>query len=151
MDDFQIESCIRGHHIYKDVWNPVIDEQLDCVPVALNPKDVYAVAVVHSGITVGHIPQKISAMCSLFLRNGCIKCIVTGNRHYSEDLPQGGMEVPYKFIFAGKTADIIKVKKLLTICPSQVQASKTSLPTKKQMICLVTPVNQEVIVLNDDV
>ena len=136
MDDFQIESCIRGHHIYKDVWNPVINEQLDCVPEALNPKDVYAVVVVRSGITVGHVPRKISAVCSLFLRNGSTKCIVTGNRHYSEDLPQGSMEVPCKFIFEGKTTEIIKVKKLLTICPSQVQASKTSPPMKKQSALL---------------
>ena len=34
-----------------------------------NSMDAYAVKVIHSGVTVGHIPQKISVACSLFLRN----------------------------------------------------------------------------------
>ena len=56
MDTYQVESCICGYHIYKDNWNPFINEELDCVCEILNPMDVYAVAVVCTGITVGHIP-----------------------------------------------------------------------------------------------
>ena len=33
-----------------------------------NPADPFAVAVVKNGVTVGHIPWKISSVCSLFLR-----------------------------------------------------------------------------------
>ena len=44
---------------------------------------------------VGHVPRKISSVCSLFLRkNGTLVCKVTGSRRYSRDMPQGGLEIP---------------------------------------------------------
>ena len=49
---------------------------------------------------VGHVPRKISAICSLFLRRGGrIQCEVTGTRQYSRDIPQGGLEIPCRYIF----------------------------------------------------
>ena len=49
--------------------------------------DQYAVSVVKEGnITVGHLPKKISRVCSLFLqRGGTISCEITGRRQYSSD------------------------------------------------------------------
>ena len=45
------------------------------------------------GKTVGHLPRKLSKVCSLFLkRGGTIQCTVRGRRHCSTDLPQGGLE-----------------------------------------------------------
>ena len=45
--------------------------------------------------TVGHIPRKISAICSIFIRRGdSIVCLVDGSHRYSSDLPQGGLEIP---------------------------------------------------------
>lgn len=38
-------------------------------------------------------------------------CIVTGGRRYSADLPQGGLEIPCKLHFEGKSKEITKVKK----------------------------------------
>ena len=88
---FEISSFIRGHHIYKSIWTPILKEQLDCVREESNPKDRYAVAVLKNGEIVGHVPRRISAACSLFIhRKGKITCVVTGHRHYSVDLPQGG-------------------------------------------------------------
>ena len=29
-DCFEMESCIRGHHIYKDIWTSVVDEEFSC-------------------------------------------------------------------------------------------------------------------------
>jgi len=31
-----------------------------------------------------------------------LNCVVTGLRKYSSDLPQGGLEIPYKLIFKYK-------------------------------------------------
>ena len=54
------------------------------------------------GTVVGHIPKKISSVCSLYLRRGgSIICRVTGSRRYSEDLIQGGLEIPCVLIFEG--------------------------------------------------
>ena len=48
------------------------------------------------GDVVGHVPRKISAVCSLFLpQNGSIHCKVTGSRRYSRDIVQGGLEIPF--------------------------------------------------------
>ena len=61
------------------------------------------------------MPRKISAICSLFLRRyGIISCQVTGARKYSEDLPQGGLEVPCRLTFEGSDGDISKVRSLVT-------------------------------------
>ena len=56
---------------------------------------LFAVGALKSGVTVGHVPRNISSICSLFLRHGgAIRCTVTGSRHYSVDLEQGGLEIP---------------------------------------------------------
>ena len=69
-----------------------------------NTIDQYTVAVIRSGLVVGHLPKKISRVCSLFLRRGgTIYCIVTNTRRYSADLPQGGLEIPCTLHFEGKS------------------------------------------------
>ena len=122
-----LSSCVRGHHIYKDILDPVIGEKLDCRRECGNVQDRYAVAVVRTHVdpkpkhrrhktentvaTVGHLPRKISCICSLFLRRGgSITCQITGHRRHSSDLPQGGLEVPCLLIFVGNKADIVKIK-----------------------------------------
>ena len=51
-------------------------------------------AVVRSAVTVGHVPKKISSVCSMFLRRGgAIKCHVTASKRHSKDLSQGGLEI----------------------------------------------------------
>ena len=91
-----------------------IYEILPCQCKRGNVHDPYAVAVVERGVTVGHVPRAISSVCSLFLRrDGTIMCKVIGSRHYSIDLPQGGLEIPCKLIFRSEAKLIVKVKKLL--------------------------------------
>ena len=66
------------------------------------------------GTVVGHIPKKISSVCSLYLRRGgSIICRVTGSRRYSEDLIQGGLEIPCVLIFEGDATLTTKAKKLV--------------------------------------
>ena len=82
---------------------------------SMNSKDPFAVAVVKSQVTIGHIPRKISSICSMFLRHGgTIKCRVTASRRYSRDLPQGGLEIPCVLTFQGCEKDIAKVSKLVS-------------------------------------
>ena len=72
----------------------VVGEEPSCRREPTNREDRFAVAVVKDSNIVGHVPKKISSICSLFLRqSGSIICHVTGNRQYSSDLPQGGLEV----------------------------------------------------------
>ena len=48
------DTCVHGFHIYKDVWRPVIGEELRCQREEDNPRDPYAVAVI-SAVISGHV------------------------------------------------------------------------------------------------
>ena len=119
---YQYPSCIRGYHVYQSVWTPVLDEILVCDREIANRHDPFAIKVLKSGAIVGHLPKKISSICSLFIRRGgSISCRVTGKRRYSCDLIQGGMEIPCLLLFEGKDKLLMdKVSKLLTFCESTV-------------------------------
>ena len=69
--------CVRGYHVYKDVWAATVGEVLACRREPSNASDRYAIAVLKRGSIIGHLPRKISKVC-LFLRGGCICCTVTG-------------------------------------------------------------------------
>ena len=72
---------MRGHHVYQRIWTPTLGEELHCEREDANSKDPYAVAVIKGRDTIGHVPRRISAACSLFLRRGGrIGCIITASR-----------------------------------------------------------------------
>ena len=74
-------------YIYKEIWEAVVGEILACEREPKNAADRYAVAVKKDGTIIGHLPRKVSGVCSLFVRRGrIIHCTVTGRR-YSGDLP----------------------------------------------------------------
>ena len=117
METVEIESCVRGHHIYKATWKPTLNEELNCYKEEDNPHDPYAVAVTKSDLktVVGHVPRKISAACYLFLaiKENSLACKVTGERAFSKDLPQGEFQVPCVLTFRGRAEDVRKIIKLL--------------------------------------
>ncbi len=92
-----------------------------------NIQDPHAVAMIKGLDVVGHVPRKISTMCSMFLRRvgSTIVCTVTGPRRHSVDLVQGGLEVPCKYLFTGDEVLIEKLKRLL---PSDIQFSSDEAP-----------------------
>ncbi len=75
MGTFEKEMSVRGCNIYKATWEAVVGEELECRRERSNRVDQYAVAVVKDDKVVGHVPQKISRLCSLFIRRG-------GSMHY---------------------------------------------------------------------
>ena len=40
-----VESCVRGYHIYKDIWDATTGEELQCTRKSDNSNDHHAVAV----------------------------------------------------------------------------------------------------------
>ncbi len=76
-------------------------------------------------MVVGHVPQKISWLCFLFLRcGGNIICHVTGARKYSTDLPRGGLEIPCLLFFTGESKEISKLKALLLNSTTVIERKK---------------------------
>lgn len=84
--------------------------ELTCRPEDDNDHDTYATRVIKDDETVGHAPKEISRIFYYFLQhNGTINAEVTGNRKYGR-----GLEVPCKYILAGRTRNILHAKKILT-------------------------------------
>ncbi len=76
---FTVEALVFGYHVYRAVWDASNGKELSCERELGNPHDPYEVA--RAGVTVGHVPRRISLVCALFLRRGAsIRCQVTGSR-----------------------------------------------------------------------
>ena len=90
---FERNCCIQGYHAIKKYGR----RQWRVGGVRKRPRksDRYAVAVIKEGTIIGHLPRKVSRVCSLFLQRGST---VTGRRKYSADLAQSGLEVPALFL-----------------------------------------------------
>ena len=103
MESVEIASCVRGHHVYKATWKPKAGEKLECRREEDKLHYPYAVAMKKGEKIVGHVPRKISAACSLFLKkeDTTITCTVTGITEFSHDLLQGGLEVLCLLLFRG--------------------------------------------------
>ena len=113
---FSLDSMVRGYHIYRTVWEAAVGEELECVQEVGNRSDPYTVVVVkpQDEVTFGHLPRKISSLCSMLLqRGGTISCTVTGEKRYSHDLPQGGLEIPCQLKFTGNDKDVSQIQKLV--------------------------------------
>ena len=123
MYSFSLTTTACGFHIYKDVWEPTIDEVLPCKRDVGNSHNMFAVAIKNSSEVVGHVPRFLLSICSIFIqRGGKIVCRITGTRHYLADLPQGRMEVPCILIFKSQsikecrmTENLIKSAKSISI------------------------------------
>ena len=111
---YKKDSMIRGFHVYHSVWKPFIGEELCCMRELSNSQEPFSVAVMKGSIVVGHMPRKISSICSMFIcKGGSITCEVVALRHYSEDLPQDGLEIPCLMNFLGEHELVCKVERLM--------------------------------------
>jgi len=71
------------------------------------------VAVMDSTNVVGHVPRKISQICFIFLLHSrSITCRVT---QYSQDLEQGGLDVPCEYKFFSKDKHAKVTQRLLQV------------------------------------
>ena len=84
-EDFAMDSSVvRGHHVYKSIWTPFLEEVLQAETEEGNEEDRYAVAILKdSGVVVGHVPRSFSRTFYFFLRHrGSIECKITEHRKY---------------------------------------------------------------------
>ena len=112
---FSVDAMVRGYHVYQSVWTPTVGEELPCRREPGNIQDPFSVSIMNGTDVVGHVPKKISSICSMFLqRGGTIVCEITSpSRRYSVDLPQGGLEIPCILKFDGDEKDVAKIDKLI--------------------------------------
>ena len=61
--------CIVITTSYQDVWETVIEEQLECTQEPENLHNRYAVAILREEIVVGHVQRK-TTICVAHLKSG---------------------------------------------------------------------------------
>ena len=57
---YKIDSVVRGHHIYKTIWTPLLGEILEAEREDESDHDEYTVAITRRGDVVRHVPREIS-------------------------------------------------------------------------------------------
>ena len=104
------ESVIRGHHIYKAVWTPVIGEVLTLKQKLGNSHNRFATTVKKDTTIVGRVPREHSKIFWNFLEGGGqITCEVTGRRQLGKRL-----EVSCVYRFRSEDKKLTnKLKKML--------------------------------------
>ena len=112
---FNLNSFIKGYHVYQEVWSPELHEMLSSVPEPRNIVDKYAVSVQRDDEVVGHLMKgksgRFAKTIFYFLRadkkNDCTVVVTDKaiNRGDGE-----GMQVPCTLNFKGhrKWIDILK-------------------------------------------
>ena len=63
-----IEAMNCGYHVYYEIWCADVGEELSCMREVDNYCDSVTVAVVKSGVVVGHVSRMIFLVYSMFLR-----------------------------------------------------------------------------------
>ena len=58
MATLEMETCVRGFHVYKAIWEATVGEELECGRERGNRVDLYAVAVVKDKAVVGHVLRR---------------------------------------------------------------------------------------------
>ena len=73
-DEWKVLCVVRGHHAYKDVWDPFLEDDFKTKHQRCNPHDKYAIADLPVDTkyetVVGHLPKEISEEFCLFIHNG---------------------------------------------------------------------------------
>ena len=124
---------MRGYHIYNDIWEASVGKELSCQRENGSRSDPFAVAIIKSGVTVGHIPGK--NFFNLFL---------VFAEKWSSDYPNdrreaifgrltsGGLEIPCTITFEGVEKDIQKLKRLITSALTPTAAAESLPPDNKK-------------------
>ena len=91
------DSIIRGHHVYKDTWNPIKGQCIDCRPDTREEAKEYdtnSLGLYEHHTLVGHVPVEISCLLTHFLKadkENSLSAIVIGGRK-----KERGLVIPAK-------------------------------------------------------
>ena len=53
-------DVIAGYHVYKDVWDPILKEELVCERESQNAHDQNAIKLLKGRVIGGHVPWHLS-------------------------------------------------------------------------------------------
>ena len=90
-------AAVRGFYVYQDVWNPLENEELECLFERHNLFDMFAIKKcrLEGGQIVGHLPIEISVPTKFLLDIGAkVTAHLTGTHYRISPLFQGSLEIP---------------------------------------------------------
>ena len=81
----EIGTYVKGYYVYKNTWEPIVNEELEAGMKPDNVMDKYAVCVKRNTSVVGHLPldkyRRLAKMVFYFLRadqDAECKVVITG-------------------------------------------------------------------------
>ena len=90
------QSVIRGHHIYKHIWQPLVGEMLTLEREEGNNHDKFAVSLLKNATVIGHVPEEFSRVFWHFLSHkGIITCELTGQKKCGNGLDTHSLHSSY--------------------------------------------------------
>ena len=96
---------IRGFHVCKEVWKPILGEHLNLSHERKNLHDRYAIVAYKrlpgrlADSIIGHLPREISRPTRFFLLRGEVAVAeVINTTHRRSPLVRGGIEIPVKVV-----------------------------------------------------
>ena len=99
--NFAFPCGLCGFHVYKELWNPKLNEKLETIHEKNNPHDRYAVAAIRKTVSrlrpviVGQLPREISRFTRFIILHGAtVKVKVSDTKYRRSPLIQGGLEIP---------------------------------------------------------
>ena len=114
-------NCVlhRLGHVCKDVWKSAIGKRLHAQQELDNAVDKFAVKVVKSNETFGHLLCEYSQFLWYLISRGGKKCLeVTGRIRHCKQLC-GGMEIPCRLVFSCSTK--VKIDRLKEFVESKTR------------------------------
>ena len=114
LGSFEFTSFVRGHHVYCNVWTPVVNKVLTLKREPDNSVSVHTVALTRDGEIAGHIPYAIARVVLFFLARGghSGSCVVIGPPVNCG--VQLGVEVPCLYKLYGRQEYVQRLKTLLS-------------------------------------
>ena len=92
---FQFTAAIRGYHVFRKIWEPVIEEELKCAHEVGNEYDVFSIKTCQgSWKTMGHLPREISRATKFLLdRSATVNAKLSSAHYRKSPLFQGVLEI----------------------------------------------------------
>ena len=87
---------MRGFHYYRNYWQPVVGEELDCMHGRDNPFHLFAIAIKKTkGEIVGHLRMENSKVTKYLMDRGARFTVVLISSQYCfSPLVQDRLEIP---------------------------------------------------------
>ena len=100
---FEFTAAVRGFHVFRKIWKPVLNELLDCFHEQGNDFDYFSIKTCEKDNkkTVGHLPREISRPTKFLIDRGArVTAEITSSHYRKSPLLQGGLEVRCKVTVA---------------------------------------------------